>query len=430
MHGRGTNKGRTRSRRIALGITAAAALAGVSLFATAAEQEEVQGGRIATSQLLPDAVRPPPPRVDYQRLNERIARLMQEPDMVGLAVGTIERGHVRFLRGYGETLSGSGDPVTPSTVFRWASVSKGIASALVTKLAEDGRLSLEAPLMTMRTSLTLPGDARRVTVANLLAHQVGLVSNAWDKRLEAGEDPRHLRSTLGTLPPLCPPGTCYAYQNIAYDAAAEIVAGVTGQDYAAVAQARLFTPLGMADSSIGRAGLQAAPSWARPHHLAKVPATVNDSYYRIPAAGGVNSSIRDLVRWMNAQMGGAPTTLSPIALDAMHRPRVPTPPRGRRGPMDRALTNASYGLGWRSFDYAGHHLVGHRGSVDGYGSLVLFDPADKSGIALLWNSNRHTAARLQLEFFDMLYGLPATDWLDLPAPSSQRSAVGARGTHG
>jgi beta-lactamase class C len=100
----------------------------------------------------------------------------------------------------------------------------------------------------------------------------------------------------------------------------------------------------------------------------------------------------------------------------MHRPRVSTPPHGRRSAMDRALTNAAYGLGWRSFSYAGHTLVGHRGSVDGYGALILFDPSDRSGIVMLWNSNAYKAARLQLEFFDMLYGLPPTDWLELDAP--------------
>jgi beta-lactamase class C len=57
--------------------------------------------------------------------------------------------------------------------------------------------------------------------------------------------------------------------------------------------------------------------------------------------------------------------------------------------------------------------------VDGYGSLILFDPADKSGIVMLWNSNHYEAARLQLEFFDMLYGLPPTDWLEIPAKPTQ-----------
>ncbi|WP_457312414.1 serine hydrolase domain-containing protein [Sphingomonas sp. UYAg733] len=366
-----------------------------------------------------------PSRADYRRLDERIVKLMQEPDMVGLAIGTVERGQVRFVRGYGETLAGSGDRVTPDTVFRWASLSKGVASALVTKLAEDGRLSLDAPLLTMGTTLTLPGDSRRVTVADLLSHRLGLVRNAWDDRLEAGEDPKLIRAQLGTLPPYCPPATCYAYQNIAFDAASEIVERVTRQDYATVARARLFVPLGMTNASVGRAGLESAASWARPHHLARNTAKLDEAYYRIPAAGGVNSSINDLTRWMRAQMGDAPSVLSPADLNAMHRARVPTPPHGPRGAMDRALKNASYGLAWRSFTYAGHSLVGHRGSVDGYGSLILFDPADRSGIVLLWNSNRATAARLQLEFFDMLYGLPPTDWLDLKARTEEPDGVAA-----
>ena len=112
-------------------------------------------------------------------------------------------------------------------------------------------------------------------------------------------------------------------------------------------------------------------------------------------------------------MGEAPNTLPPAVLEALHRPRVPTPPHGPRGEMDRALKDAQYGLGWRSFDYVGHRLVGHRGSVDGYGSLILFDPKDQSGIVMLWNDTRQTPARLQLEFFDMLYGLPPIDWLNL-----------------
>jgi beta-lactamase class C len=359
-----------------------------------------------------------PSKVDYRQLEMRIARLMQDPDMVGLAVGMIERGQVRYVRGFGEVVAGSGTPVTPDTVFRWASVSKGVASALIVKLVEEGKLSLDAPLASLGTTLTLPGDSTRVTVADILSHRLGLVRNAWDERLEAGEDPKVLRASLGTLPPFCAPATCYAYQNIAFDTVTEIVARLTGREYADVASARLFGPLGMANASIGQPGLQAALSWARPHRRGKMAVAVKDSYYRVPAAGGVNSSIRDLVRWMRAQMGDAPNILSTDALLLMHRPRVPTPPHGRRGPMDRALANAAYGLAWRSFTYAGHTLVGHRGAVDGYGSLILFDPAEKSGIVMLWNSNQPRAARLQLEFFDMLYGLPPTDWLELDKPPS------------
>lgn len=366
----------------------------------------------------------PAPRVDYARLDQRIATLMQEPDMVGLAVGTVENGQVRFVRGYGEVLAGSAEPVTPDTVFRWGSVSKGLAASLVVKLAAKGGVALDTPVANLGTSLRLPPGSGSVTVADVLSHRVGLTRNAWDDRLEGGEDPRALRSALAFLPRDCPPSTCHSYQNIAFDTATEIVEGAAGSSYAATARARLFAPLGMTSASTDRAGLERARSWARPHRFARRPTMVNDVYYRIPAAGGVNSSIIDLVRWMRAQLGAAPAVLSPAMLATLHAPRVATAPRGRRSAMDRAMTGAAYGLGWRSFTYAGHKLVGHRGTVDGYGSLILFDPVAKSGIVMMWNSNWHRAARLQLEFFDMFYGLPPTDWLELkPRPGAEAVAI-------
>jgi beta-lactamase class C len=409
-----TKKTGRNPRRTSWLILAAAFLLSIGLWLGIRVAAPPADGRHAGGlrrQAVPEA-QLHPARVDYRRLDARIRELMAEPGMVGLAVGTIERGRVRFLRGYGETRAGSGAPVTPDTVFRWASLSKGVASTLAVKLAEQGKLSLDERVTAMGTSLTLPGGGQTVTVADLLAHRVGLVRNAWDDRLEDDEDPRVIRSQLGTLPTYCPPGTCYQYQNIAYDAVSEIVERRAGQPYGAAARALLFRPLGMAHASVGRAGLEGAASWAAPHH-GTTPVAVKDAYYRVPAAGGVNSSIRDLTRWMLAQSGAAPRVLSPAALDILHRPRIDTPPHGPRGPMDRALADAAYGLGWRSFTYAGHRLVGHRGAVDGYGSLILFDPAQRSGIVMLWNSNRYTAARLQLEFFDLLYGLPPTDWLAL-----------------
>lgn len=410
--------GTPRGKLLAVFVGVLAIIAALVIAAAFARRDAMPAS--AVPDLVAPGLQPArhqPNKVDYQRLDARIQLLMQSPDMVGLAVGTIENGEVSFVRGYGETLAGSGAPVTPDTVFRWASLSKGVASTLVAGLAADGKLSLDAPITSLRTSLTVPGDARKVTVADVLSHRLGLVRNAWDDRLEAGEDPRMLRSTLATLPPLCPPASCYAYQNIGFDTATEIVEQVTGQDYASAARTRLFAPLGMASATIGRVGLESAASWAQPHRLGKVPGTVTDVYYRVPAAGGVNSSIRDLLRWMQAQTGGAPDVLSAATLETLHRRRVATPPTRRRGAVDRALTDAAYGLGWRSYVYAGHALVGHRGSVDGYRSLILFDPAAKAGIVMLWNSNYGKAAGLQLEFFDLLHGLPPTDWLELSAAS-------------
>ena len=158
-------------------------------------------------------------RIDYARLDARLKRMAERPNMVGLAVGIVENGRITFLSGYGETLEGSGERVTPQTVFRWASVSKGVASTMVAKLAEEGRLSLDQPVASVAPSLHLPGrNELTATVGDVLSHRLGLYRNAYDNKLEEGQDPSFLRQTLAQLNAICNPGTCWSYQNIAYDA--------------------------------------------------------------------------------------------------------------------------------------------------------------------------------------------------------------------
>jgi beta-lactamase class C len=336
--------------------------------------------------------------------------------MVGLAVGVVEGGQIRFLKGYGETWEGSAQPVNSNTLFRWASVSKGVAGGMVARLADQGKVGLYQPISKYSASLRLPGGMEhRATVADVLSHRLGLFSHAQDSKLEDGMDARYLRATLATLNAICPPGTCHAYQNVAYDASTEVVERATGKPYADAVREQLFLPLGMTSASMNMGALTSSPNWARPHVGGNPrPVEVTDSYYRVPAAGGVNSNIKDLAIWMQAQMGMEPDVLSPRALEAVQTARARTPGElGRMRKFRERITSAAYGLGWRIYDYSGHRVVGHRGGVRGYRSLVMFDPQRKSGVVALWNSSTNQPAGLEFEVMDMILGLPARDWMDL-----------------
>ena len=354
-------------------------------------------------------------RINYASLDARLKRMVEKPTMVGMAVGIVENGRITFLSGYGETLEGSGEKVTPETVFRWASVSKGVAATMVAKLAEEGKLSLSEPVAEAAPSLRLPGrNEFKATVGDVLSHRLGLYRNAFDNKLEEGQDVTFLRGTLSTLNSICPPGSCWSYQNVAYDAASEMVSRVSGLRYQEAVERDLFAPLGMTSASLTMNGLTGSKSWARPHSVGRRPLELNDDYYRVPAAGGVNSDIKDMAMWMLAQMGEMPQVLSPQLLETIHQGRVKTPgERARMRKFLERLGTAEYGYGWRSYDYAGHHIVGHRGGVNGYRSLILFDPQLKSGVVALWNSNTSQPGGLEFEVMDMLYGLEFRDWMEL-----------------
>ena len=405
------------SVKIALG--ALALLTGASLFATRPDGAKDKPATPTQAHLQLASLSTESRRdIDYGLLDQRLQRLVARPNMVGLAVGVVENGRITFLRGYGETVAGSGERVTPETVFRWASVSKGVASTMVAKLAQQGKIQLDAPVATYAPDLRLPaGYENRATVSDLLSHRLGLYRNAYDNKLEEGHDPSLLRQTLAQLNPVCPPGTCWSYQNVAYDASSEMVSRLTGLTYEQSVKAFLFNPIGMTSGSVSMTGLEASRSWAKPHSAGRKPLPMVDTYYKVPGAGGVNSNIKDMALWMLAQMGEMPDVLDARLLDTIHAPYVVTPTeRGRLRKFLERLGTAWYGYGWRSYDYSGNRIVGHRGGINGYRSLILFDPEKKSGVVALWNSSTSQPGGLEFEVMDMIYHLPFRDWMELDKP--------------
>lgn len=332
--------------------------------------------------------------IDYARLDARLNRLAAEEDIVGLSVAVIDRGEIAFARGYGVTELG-GEPVTDETVFRWASLSKGVAATEVAILATEARLNLSDPVSKYATTLRLPnGGEAQATLEDVLSHRLGILPNA-------------------------------------YDSIAEVIEEVTQSRYADAVEHSVFKPIGMVTASIGRAGLENASSWARPHTKRSRDAgpprkkIVNDDYYRVPAAGGVNGSIRDLALYARAHMGLVPDVLSDTALEMLQAPRVYT--RREQAGMSRryrgTVRDARYALGWRVYKYGepGYRVVGHRGAVEGYRSYILFDPERDTGVVILWNSSSRRPNGIGFEVMDMAYNLPFRDWMELDGQASAGS---------
>jgi beta-lactamase class C len=176
-----------------------------------------------------------------------------------------------------------------------------------------------------------------------------------------------IRQSLAAVPPLCPPGTCHSYQNIAYDTIREVMETATHRVLRGGGRQRLFLPLGMTSATIGLGRPARRQALGPPSRTVGRDHALADAYYRVPAAAGVNSNIVDLARWMQAQMGQAPAVLPAEVLADIQRPRQYRPALRQlaAGPDAGA---SGYGLGMRSFTYKGHRLVGHSG---GGGRLSL-----------------------------------------------------------
>jgi beta-lactamase class C len=349
---------------------------------------------------------------------ERLAgQLVEQKHLPGLALAIVQDGKVVTLRGFGVTTVGGTDPVTTDTVFRLASLSKAFAATLSSLLVSEGAMGWDRPIINQLPAFKLRdyASARTVTVRDILSHRVGLTRNTYDRDLENDEPYPLLAEKLADAPMACTPGDCYAYQNIAYSLIGDLVFAATGDFYSHQVEKRIFHPLDMYSSTYGRDALEASPSWARPHvRRGKGWASVRpkESYYHVPPAAGVNSSIHDMAQWLIAQMGHRPDVLPVAVLSDIHTPQVSTPGELHGSPWRRErLTAAYYALGWRVFDYAGHTLVFHGGAVQGFRGLIAYMPDQDVGMVVLWNSESAAPSGLLPTLMDRVLGLPRKDWL-------------------
>ncbi len=173
-----------------------------------------------------------------------------------------------------------------------------------------------------------------------------------------------------------------------------------GRSYAAELHARILDPLGMKTASLGRAELMSTGNWARPHKRVSqktppppcntrapcppvaswIATPVTDCIIKVPAAGGINASITDMSKWLIAQMGHRPDVIPAAVLDEAHRRRIATPPEtARQRSLKTPVNETAYALGWRHYDYAGHPLITHSGSVEGYIAQIAWLPRGPCG---------------------------------------------------
>jgi beta-lactamase class C len=337
----------------------------------------------------------------------------------GLAVAVVHGDRSVLARGYGVTGGRAGERIDENTAFRIASLSKGFAGTLAGLLVEDGALRWDMPLNQQLPTFQLADatGSAHLTVRDVLAHRLGLKYHTFDRDLEGDAPYPLLAARLGEAPLLCAPGECFGYQNVAFSLIGDVVFAVTGDFYTRQVEQRLFAPLGMAGATFGRDGLESSDRWARPHVRSGrgwVAVRPRENYYRVPPAAGINASIAEMALWAKAQLGHRPDVLSPALLADLHAPLVRTPDQLAGSPWRRSrLRAASYGTGWRVFDYAGEPMVYHAGAVQGYRGMIAMLPRRDVAVVVLWNSESALPSGLMPTFLDRVLELPPETWVDL-----------------
>ena len=293
----------------------------------------------------------------------------------GAAVVVSRGDTIVFARGYGLADVEGGVPVTPSTSFRLASVTKQFTAAAILTLVDAGTLDLDDTLGELLPNT--PSYAQAVTVRQLLAHTSGLPD--YEPILGRDDGPqvkdRDVLMLLHKAKNLYfKPGTSWRYSNSGYALLALVVERVTGETFAHYLRRRVFAPAGMLTAVAHADGVDTVSNRAYGHggHTGAWRRTDQNSTSAVLGDGGIYASAEELAHWSDAL--GRNVVLSAKTFHEMTTPAtLPS----------RQPTN--YGFGWFLDTHRGHRRQRHEGDSIGFRTAIQRYPDDHLTVVVLIN---------------------------------------------
>jgi len=330
--------------------------------------------------------------------------LIKDRNYPGAAFAIVTRDQILHIATTGHTTADRTQPIDTQTAFRLASVSKTFAAEMVGLLVEDGTLNWNDPVTLYVPTFKINGDASQIRIHHLLGQSTGLMPHAYDNLLEHGKSMDTIWQRMSDLSYVCTPGKCYGYQNSVFSLVDPLVKQAASLSYETQVEQRIFKPLEMDTASIGYEAFINNPNHAEPHarrsgRWKTVP--VQKNYYRAAPAAGVNASILDMGKWVQAQLGSHPDVLSADMLENLQKPRVKTRRELYRKQWKTMLSSAHYGLGWRVYQLGDEQIVYHGGWVSGFRADVAFSPRLDIGIVVLLNAESSGISELTTRFWQM-----------------------------
>ena len=353
-----------------------------------------------------------------------VQRTMKTFDVPGISLAIVKDGAVVVARGYGVKKLGEPARVDERTLFGIASNTKAFTATALGMLVDEGKIRWDAPVIDYVPSFQLsdPYVTREMTVRDLLVHRSGLGLGAGDLLWwpPSAYDRKEIMRRLRYIPLATSFRSAYAYDNVLYLVAGEVIEAVSGTSWEDFVATRILARVGMTTSNVRHSDATKGGNVATPH--ARVDGTVRpilpfDSDNTNPA-GGINSNATDMAKWMIVQLdeGRLPdgtALLQPAT--ARQLTTIVTPmPIGAGPPEVREVRPNfnGYGLGFQLRDYRGHKLVTHTGGLPGYVSRVAMIPDARLGVAVLTNQESGAAFESIVDHvLDAYLGAPEKDWI-------------------
>jgi len=299
----------------------------------------------------------------------------------GCAVGISREGRLVFAKGYGSADLEHDTPITPSTPFYIASVSKQFTAMSIVLLAQDGRLSLDDSIR--KWVPEVPSFGSPITLRQLLNHTSGLrdyftllALSGWPSDGPLTE--RQFLDLISRQKNLnFAPGEEFLYSNTGYALLAIVVQRVSGKSLRDFAAEHIFRPLGMTHTEFRDDHHRLIAQRAIGYQPADGSFRISQPEFDIVGDGGLYSTVEDLAKWEANFRTGRVGGKSGIAM--LQEP----------GRLNNGQT-IPYALGLTVSQTRGLKTYAHRGSYGGYRSAMVQYP--EKGLSVITLCNTAAAA--------------------------------------
>lgn len=309
---------------------------------------------------------------------DKVFAQWDKPDSPGCALAVIKDGNIIYKRGYGIANLDYDIPITPSTPFHVASVSKQFTAMSIALLAREGKLSLDDDVR--KYIPEVPDLGQKITIRHLIHHTSGL-RDQWSLLVMAGwrlsndvvkdQDVLDLVSRQKALN--FKPGDQHLYSNTGYTLMALIVKRVSGKSLREFTEEKIFKPLGMSKTFFRDDHTVIVKNQAigyEPGGPTKFRLSVPN--YDTVGASSLLTTVEDMAKWdqnfYEPQVGDAALIKqleTPVALNDGYK--------------------LNYAMGMVVGQYKGLRVVEHSGADAGYRSHYMRFPDQRFSVVILCN---------------------------------------------
>lgn len=341
-------------------------------------------------------------------LDSLVEKWMRDSRTPGLSLAVLRDGKLTTARGYGLANLETGTRVTPSTVFRIASLSKQFIATAIMLLVQEGRMSLDDHVTKYLSDA--PVTWNDITIRQLLTHTSGLVRDPVDYHPYSEQPITDVIAAVYALPLASRPGDKWLYSNVGYYVLAEVISQVSGKPWDTFIAERLFAPA---------------------HMTATRTANVTDIVaQRASGYQWVNNTLVNAESWIAVRPSSAflSSVLDLAAWDAYIDSTDPLSPASRRLMRTPAQlndqTSVDYGFGWYVDSFLGRTRIHHDGQYPGFRTDYERFEDDRLSVIVLANSDQADLQSLAVKVAGFFAATLATPPFTLSAAVATQPVAG------